>query len=51
MKGFTVGILAGSAMAAVGIGYLLNDKKTYNKMMKKGKKLAMHAEDMIEDMK
>ena len=40
MNKFTTGMLVGGAAAIMGVGYLMQDKKTYRKMMKKGKKMA-----------
>ena len=39
MNKFTTGMLVGGAAAIMGVGYLMQDKKTYRKMMKKGKTL------------
>ncbi len=56
MKGFTMGIVTGGLMTAVGIGYLLQDQKSYhamrkksNKMIRKGKRMAKKAEGIVED--
>lgn len=50
MNKFTTGMLVGSAAAIMGVGYLMQDKKTYRKMMKKGKKMAVKAEEVMDDM-
>ena len=44
-----MGLMAGTMMTAVGIGYLLQDKKTCNAMLHKGKKMAVKAEDVVDD--
>lgn len=49
MNKFAMGVLMGSAVAFAGIGYLMQDKKTYHKMVRKGKKLAARAEEVIDD--
>ena len=38
MNKFTTGMLVGGAAAIMGVGYLMQDKKTYRKMMKKAKR-------------
>ncbi len=50
MNRFTTGMLIGGAMAATGIGYLLKDQRTYQKVAKKGKKMVVKAEEAIDDM-
>lgn len=50
MNKFTTGMLVGGAAAIMGVGYLMQDKKTYRKMMKKGKKMAVKAEEVMDDM-
>ncbi|KXL53952.1 hypothetical protein CLNEO_00470 [Anaerotignum neopropionicum] len=50
MHKFTTGLLIGGAATVVGISYLMQDQKTYRKMMKKGKKMAVKAEEVIDDM-
>jgi len=49
MKRFTVGLMAGTMMTAVGVGYLLQDKKTTNTIRHKSKKMASKAGDAVED--
>ena len=54
MKGFTMGIVTGGLMTAVGIGCLLQEQKGYlkqkgSKMLQKGKHMAKKAEDIVED--
>ena len=56
MKGFTMGIVTGGLMTALGIGCLLQDQKNYqsikkkgNKIMQKSKRMAKRAENMVED--
>lgn len=49
MNKFAMGVLMGGAAAFVGIGYLMQDKKTYHKMVRKGKKLASRAEEVMDD--
>lgn len=56
MKSFTMGIVTGGLMTALGIGCLLQDQKNYqsikkkgNKIMQKSKRMAKKAENMVED--
>lgn len=49
MNKFTTGVLIGSAMAMAGIGYMMQDKKAYQKVAKKGKKMVIKAEEAIDD--
>ena len=56
MKSFTMGIVTGGLMTALGIGCLLQDQKNYqsikkkgNKIMQKSKRMAKRAENMVED--
>ncbi|NLK36812.1 MAG: hypothetical protein GX299_01850 [Epulopiscium sp.] len=49
MKAFTVGLLAGGTMAAMGIGYLMQDKKARNTVLDKGKKAAVKTSEMVDD--
>ena len=50
MNKFTTGMVIGGAMTIAGIGYMMKDKRTYQKVMKKGKKMAVKAEEAIDDM-
>ena len=50
MNKFATGLIIGGAATLAGIGYLMQDKKTYRKMVKKGKKMAVKAEEGIDDM-
>jgi len=50
MNKFTTGMFIGGAMTMAGIGYLMKDKRTYQKVVKKGKKMAVKAEEAIDDM-
>lgn len=50
MNKFTTGILIGSAAAVAGISYLVQDQRTCRRVMKKGKKAAVKAEEIIDDM-
>ncbi len=50
MNRFTTGIIIGGAATVVGISYLMQDQKTYRKMMRRGKKMAVKAEEVIDDM-
>lgn len=56
MKSFTMGIVTGGLMTALGIGCLLQDQKNYrslkkkgNKIMQKSKRMAKKAENIVED--
>ena len=50
MKKFTTGMLLGGMMTAAGMGYLMMDRRMTNQMAKKGKKMVVKAEEVIEDM-
>ena len=50
MNKFATGMLLGGAAAAAGIGYMMKDKRTYQKLAKKGKKMVVKAEEAIDDM-
>ncbi len=50
MNRFTTGVLIGGVMTAAGVGYMLRDKRTCQKVVKKGKKMAVKAEELIDDM-
>ncbi|MGN0135503.1 hypothetical protein [Anaerotignum sp.] len=50
MNKFTTGMLIGGAMTMAGIGYMMKDKRTYQKVAKKGKKMVVKAEEAIDDM-
>ena len=50
MNKFTTGMLIGGAMTMAGIGYMMKDKRTYQKVAKKGKKMVAKAEEAIDDL-
>lgn len=50
MKRFTTGLLIGGVATMAGISYLMQDQKTYRKLMKRGKKMTAKAEEVIDDM-
>lgn len=50
MKKFAAGIIMGGAMACAGIGYLMQDQKARRKMVKKGKKMVVRAEEVMDDL-
>jgi len=50
MSKFTTGLLIGGVATMAGISYLMQDQKTYRKMIKNGKKMAVKAEEVIDDM-
>lgn len=50
MRGFTMGVLAGGTMMAVGMGCLLRDKKACRTILNKGKRAAVKTENMVDDM-
>lgn len=49
MSKFTTGLLAGGMMAAVGVSYVMNDKKARRKMVRTSKKVANKAGHMLDD--
>lgn len=48
MHRFTTGMIAGSVLAAVGIGYMMKDQRACKKIVKKGKKIVSRAENMVD---
>ena len=50
MNKFTTGMFIGGAMTAAGVGYLMMDRRMSNQIAKKGKKLVVKAEEVIDDM-
>lgn len=50
MNKFTTGLLIGGVATVAGISYLVQDQRAYHKVMKKGKKMAVKAEEVIDDM-
>lgn len=50
MKKFTTGLVAGGIMTALGVSYMMNDKKSRKKMIRNGKKMAVRAEHLFNDM-
>ena len=50
MNKFTTGMLIGGAMTAMGVGYLMMDRRAYHQMAKKGKRMVVKAEEAIDDM-
>lgn len=49
MHRFTTGMIAGSVLAVVGIGYMMKDQRACKQIVKKGKKLVSRAENMVDD--
>lgn len=49
MKKFTTGLLIGGAMTMAGLGYLMQDRRACRKIVKKGRKMAVKAEEAIDD--
>ena len=49
MNKFATGMLLGSAAAMAGMGYLMKDKRTYQRLARKGKKMVVKAEEAIDD--
>lgn len=49
MKNFTIGMVTGGAMAAIGIGCLLKDKQMCRQAIHQGKKMASKAEDIVDN--
>jgi hypothetical protein len=43
-------MLIGGAMTAAGVGYLMMDKRMSHQMAKKGKRMVVKAEEVIDDM-
>ncbi len=50
MNRFTTGLLFGGVATMAGIAYLMQDQKAYRKVMKNGRKMAVKAEEVIDDM-
>ena len=50
MNKFTTGMLIGGVMTMAGMGYMMKDKRTYQNMAKKGKKMVVKAEEAIDDL-
>lgn len=50
MNKFTTGMLIGGAVTMAGIGYMMKDKRAYQKVVKKGKRMVVKAEEAIDDM-
>lgn len=50
MNRFATGLLVGGIVTVAGISCLMQDQSTYRKMMRKGKKMAVKAEEVIDDM-
>ena len=50
MNKFTTGMLIGGVMTAAGVGYLMMDRRMSNQIAKKGKKMVVKAEEVIDDM-
>ena len=50
MDRFFTGLLAGGAMAALGMSLMMSDCQTRKSVMRSGKKIARKAEDVIDDM-
>lgn len=49
MNKFATGMLLGGAVAMAGMGYLMKDKRTYQRLARKGKKMVVKAEEAIDD--
>lgn len=49
MQRFATGLIAGGIVAALGVGYAMNDRRARTKMMKRGKKMASKAGHAIGD--
>lgn len=50
MKRLTTGLMLGGMTAVLGTALAMQDKRSYNKLMKKGKNMAVKAEEVVEDM-
>lgn len=50
MNKFATGLLAGSVVAALGVGYAMNDKKTKKQVMRQGKKIVSKAGHVVDEM-
>lgn len=48
MNKFTTGLLTGSAMVAMGAGYLMRDRYAYQKMKRKGKNMVRKTENVVD---
>ena len=49
MNKFATGMLLGGAASMAGMGYLMKDKRTYQRLARKGKKMVVKAEEAIDD--
>ena len=49
MKKFATGLLIGGAMTMAGVGYLMQDRRACRKIVKNGKRMAVKAEEAIDD--
>lgn len=49
MNKFATGLLLGGITVMAGVGYLMQDKRTCQKIAKKGKRMAIKAEEAIDD--
>ena len=50
MNKFTTGMLIGGIMTAAGAGWMMMDKGMGQQMAKKGKRMVVKAEEVIDDM-
>ncbi|MFI3174427.1 MAG: hypothetical protein R3Y53_04385 [Bacillota bacterium] len=50
MGKFTTGLFMGGVAAILGTSYVMQDRKAYRKMVKKGKHMALHAEEVMDDL-
>lgn len=50
MHKFTTGLIAGGLVTALGVSYAFSDKRSRRKMMKSGKKAALKAGHLFDDM-
>ncbi len=50
MNRFATGLLVGGIATVAGMSYLMQDQRTYRKMVRKGKRMAVKAEEVIDDM-
>ncbi len=50
MNKFSTGLLLGGITAIAGVSYMIQDQKMYKKVMKKGKNMAVKAEEVVDDM-
>jgi len=49
MSKFTAGVMAGSILGAVGVGYMLRDKRTRKRLIRDSRRAMDRASDVIDN--